>query len=255
MPLISAVAEHAVFRLSRYLHRSRAVAFTCAMLMLPVPSDPADVPLQVSSMIVELGANDLMPSDVKINSTASNPVAVQIFPTRVIAPGQEHEAVIALNDLDQPGLQISPRRFVLQQGVEQTLRFVALGAAGDQDRVYRVLVKPDAPANGPETDALVAYNLLVLVRPANPVVELEAARDSDELVLRNTGNTNALIQDGYQCLNEDQCLKLPSRRIYAGAQTRVHLPYAMAPANYLLVGPDGSRHLKFPAAGPTPRED
>ncbi len=254
MPLISAVAEHAVFRLSRYLHRSIPAALMGALLLLIAPFARADALLTVSSMVVELGADGQIFSDVKIRNEASVPVAGQIFPTRVLQPGQDKETVVALSELDQPGLDISPRRFFLKQGMEQTLRFVALGAASEQDRVYRVLVKPDAPASTLETDALAAYNLLVLVRPAHPVVELEARRNSDELVLHNIGNTNVLIQDGYQCDDEGRCLKLPSRRIYAGAQTHIQLPYASAPANYLLVGPDGSRHLKYSSQEQTPGE-
>ncbi|WP_147385650.1 fimbrial biogenesis chaperone [Oleomonas cavernae] len=109
------------------------------------------------------------------------------------------------------------------------MRLSLLEAPTDRERVWRVAFRPmvgETSAEGSALKVLVAYNILVIALPPAPRAEVAARRNGRTLFLENHGNSNALLFDGRQCdAAGGNCRELPSRRLYAGNDWRLELPY------------------------------
>jgi hypothetical protein len=79
---------------------------------------------------------------------------------------------------------------------------------------------------------MVGYDVLVLVRPLRPVIEVTGTRDGKRLTFHNAGNASVEIVDGRQC-KDGQCSDLPGKRLYPGTSWSVDLPSDL-PAEYTL---------------------
>ena len=107
---------------------------------------------------------------------------------------------------------------------------MTLEEAGKTDRVFRVDFSPAVgklKAKSSAIKILVAYQALVMIRPAKPVVNVNAERKGKSIVFTNTGNTNALLQNGRQCnpKKKEECQQLTNRRLYSGNTWKLELPY------------------------------
>lgn len=183
--------------------------------------------LQLTPMILELGADQGSRTDVIASNAGDEPLYLDVIPARIDQPGQTGETRQVEDDPDALGLLVTPRRFVLQPGGTRRIRVAALQPPGEVDRVYRILVKPavaDTPAETSQIRVVVGYDLLVFVRPTRPTIAIEAERRDGALILRNQGNSNVLFQRGEFCVDAQPCTPLTTRRVYPGASVRIELP-------------------------------
>jgi hypothetical protein len=137
---------------------------------------------------------------------------------------------------------------ILEPGERRLLRIASLAPITNEEHVYRVTVKPvvggvDAKDSG--LKLLVGYDVLVLVRPAQPVTNVSAVRVGKKLVFRNAGNVSVEIVDGKQCnASHVECSALPGKRLYSGASWTVELG-SDGPAEYTLKSPGRTDRRTF----------
>jgi len=123
---------------------------------------------------------------------------------------------------------------ILEPGALRSIRLVSLNDNLTNDRIYRVMVKPqvgtitsDAPVleGSPNIvmKIMAAYDVLVVARPSNSKATINAERTDSELTLTNSGNTNILLAEGVVCpantRDEDRsekCTSIEATRIYSG---------------------------------------
>jgi P pilus assembly chaperone PapD len=173
-------------------------------------------------------------------------VSVEII--QVKNPGSEEEERVKVTDPGQSKLIVTPNRLIVPPSGRKTMRLVNL-QPGEEERIYRVTVKPVLPPlENPESSMVrivVAYQLLVIVQPVEPLENLSVVRQDRELIFENTGNTNVLISEGAQCDNSGgNCVDLPTKRIYAGIRYTVPLSYD-TPVSYKLTASEESKQEIF----------
>lgn len=218
-----------------------------ALLAAVVPFTPASAELTVSQLIVEL-LPSAATADIEIANDSSERSYVSVEPREIISPGSANEQPFVSPDPAALGLIASPARMVLEPRQRRTIRLAAISSELPRERVYRVTIKPvagDVTSDESGLKLLVGYDLLVLVRPAKPVVALVAKRDQHVLTLTNTGNSSVELSDGKQCDKRGApCQSLPSRRLYAGASWTQAFS-ADAVGEYRVRSADGWSALKF----------
>lgn len=221
------------------------LALTLSMIQ---PVTAASANLVLSEMIVDLQPGTHAREDVEVANDGPDRLYVAVEPALIVNPGSVSQTRTTDPDPEQLGLLATPARMILEPGQRRLLRIAAIGAIPRTERVYRVTVKPVA---GPIASAssglkiLVGYDMLVLVRPANPRIQVDGVRNDRTLVVTNSGNSSVELLDGKQCdAIGKQCVSLPAKRLYAGA--RFSQPLTLGgPVEYRVKSPLGEEHKHF----------
>lgn len=204
--------------------------------------DGARAQIALEQAIVDFQADDPRREDVEISNSGDETLYVAVTPRLVKNPGEENEERVEIRNPRELGLLASPRKMILEAGQRSLLRLSLLGRPTEEDRIFRVNVAPRY--NEFETDqtgvrVVIAYNMLVIARPPDAKAELVGQRTGNTLTLRNEGNSNALLLEGEQCApSGGDCQNLPTRRMYAGNEWTVTLPYATE-TSWRVRTPDG----------------
>ena len=190
-------------------------------------SVPADAELVLSDLVVELQAGKNSRKDIELWNNSDGRSYVEISPAEIVNPGKANESRRQALDPEQLGLLVSPNRMILEPGQHKVIRVAAIAAPGDRDRVYRITVKPvvgDVSGEHTGLKLLIGYDVLTIVRPANPNPKIVGLRDGRTALIRNEGNASAELINGKQCNSAGgQCVVLPGKRLYAGAEWRLPL--------------------------------
>lgn len=223
--------------------RMRA-AFLGLALMAVAQSGHAQ--LTVDKLWMDFEANSAGREDVLLRNESDRRYYISVEPAEIVNPGRENEERVEYQNPQDLGLLISPNRLVLEPGQFRALRIVSINEPLSKDRVYRIRVTPKIGAievdnaEGDERDAnlviLMAYDLLVVVRPEDAETNIESERVDQTIVLRNTGNTNTLLIDGKACPkdgDERECVSLPDTRLHAGASVAFDLPQPDAQVRFV----------------------
>lgn len=192
---------------------------------LVLPAQVAHSEIVLSQLVVELRAGKSVRQDIEVLNKDPERAYVVAEPRQIIAPGTPGEKSLADPDPGKLGLLVSPARMVLEPSQSKLIRFADVAPTPERERVYRVTVKPvvgglEAEESG--IKIMVGYDVLVLVRPAKPEVNVSATRDGQKLVWQNDGNVSVELTDGRQCRTEaSDCSSLPGKRLYAGTSWHV----------------------------------
>jgi P pilus assembly chaperone PapD len=206
----------------------------------------ADVVL--SQLIVELKPAEAAVGDVDVWNNSPDRAYVAAEPREIIGPGTAAQASRKEPNPEKLGLLVAPARMILEPGQHKLLRIASIGPAGAHERVYRITVKPEV--GGLVSDksglkVLIGYDVLVLVRPAEPRPALVGRRSGNLLTFTNEGNVSIELAEGRQCDPAGRdCTTLPGKRLYAGAQWTEPLR-SSAPVDYLVISPSGAGHRSF----------
>lgn len=188
---------------------------------------PAGAELVVSDLVVELQPGKNSRKDIELWNNSDERSYVEIKPAEIINPGQSSEMRRELVDPEKLGLLVSPNRMVLEPGQHKAIRIAAIAPPADRERVYRVTVKPvvgDISDGQSGLKILVGYDVLTMVRPANPLPKIEGNREGRTLVVRNEGNSSVELLNGKQCVTAGQgCAALAGKRLYSGAEWKLQL--------------------------------
>lgn len=224
---------------------------TCLSLILMaagliIPT-AAQADLKLSQLIVELQQGNKTRDDIEVWNDGPERAFIAVEPREIIHPGTSVQTDRRDPDPEKLGLLVSPARLILEPGQRRLLRVAALTPSAQQERVYRVTVKPVAgelKASASGIKVLVGYDVLVLVRPSAPSIGVSASREGGELILRNGGNASVELVDGQQCNVQKQCSPLGGKRLYAGASWTIHLLPGRS-AEFMVKGPGKEERRVF----------
>ena len=206
----------------------------------------ADVLL--SQLIVELKPGAAAVGDVDVWNNSPDRAYVAAEPREIISPGTAAQGTRIEPDPEKLGLLVAPARMILEPGQHKLLRIASIGPADTHERVYRITVKPEVGALVSDKSGLkvlIGYDVLVLVRPADPRPVVVGKRNGNLLTFTNEGNVSIELADGRQCDPAGKaCTSLPGKRLYAGAQWTEPLRSA-APVEYLVISPSGADRRAF----------
>lgn len=228
--------------------RRLATAVLAIFSVFLVPFSAANANLVLSELIVELQPGAHARDDIELRNDGAERLYIEVDPALITNPGKPSQRRTTNSDPEQLGLLATPARLILEPGQRRLLRIAAIGPAPVVERVYRVTVKPVAGRISSASSGLkilVGYDMLVLVHPAVPRVEIEASRHGRTLLVKNDGNTSVELLDGKQCdATDKQCVKLPAKRLYAGAEWNETLSLD-GPIEYRIHSPLGDEHKHF----------
>lgn len=214
---------------------------------LPFAS-PASADLVLSELIVELQPGNQAREDVEIWNNSPERSYVAIEPREIIDPGLSSQSDRKDPDPQKLGLLVSPSRMILEPGQRRLLRVAALLPAADREHVYRVTVRPvvgGIQSNDTGLKVMIGYDVLVLVRPTQPIPRVSAVRTGRALRFSNSGNVSVEVIDGRQCAKaRSDCTELPGKRLYPGASWTVDLKSDL-PAQYVLKSPGHSEPVVY----------
>lgn len=190
--------------------------------------------------IVDFPANEPPRQDVAVSNQGTDTAYVQVEVLKVTNPGTEQEQRIPVTDQEEISFVASPAKLAIPGGGRKLVRLVNLDQ-GSQEQVYRINFTPVLPPlqendAGMAVRVVVAYQVLALIHPDNPVEKLLVKREGRTLTFVNEGNSYALVADISQCQpNGEECkTDLGAKRLYAGNRFTVELPYANGPVSYKL---------------------
>ena len=218
-----------------------------AGLVLLLPSS-ARADLVLSELVVELQPNKHMREDLEVWNDSPERSFVAIEPREIINPGSPTQSVHRDPNPEKLGLLVGPSRMILEPGQRKLVRIASVSGSSDREHVYRVTVKP--VVGGIESEdsglkVLVGYDVLVLVRPAQPTANVSASRNGRSLTFSNSGNVSVELVNGRQCkAQQAQCTELPGKRLYPGASWSVDLQ-SDSPAEYTLKSPGRTDRRQF----------
>jgi P pilus assembly chaperone PapD len=186
--------------------------------------------------------------DVMILNQEEENLYVSIDIMEVRDPGTEQEVREKVTDPGQAKFVVTPNKLIIPPLGRKPVRLVNL-APGNLERIFRVNVTPVLPPLEDVTTSVVrvvvAYQLLVIVQPLQPIEDLQVTRNGRQLLFENRGNTNFLLSEGTQCDSDGaNCDELPTKRIYASNTFEVPLKYD-TPVSYKLTASDASRQTVY----------
>jgi P pilus assembly chaperone PapD len=206
----------------------RITLFSLLTALAAVQAAPARAEFIISSAIVEFTADGPRQQDIELISRSKDNDYVVSEVSEIVKPGLAGEERRPVEDPASAGLLVTPDKTILAGGGRKLLRFVLLQEPGEQERIYRVAVKP--VIRGVENQAkvglkvLIGYEVLVIVRPAAMAPAYTAHRQGKTFTVANTGNTDILFQHGQQCAQAGSCKLTPIIRVYAGGSDHFALP-------------------------------
>jgi len=224
------------------------LAAAAAALVTAVAPSPASAQIALSNLVVELsGAKDAR-QDVEVVNNGADRAYVAVEPAEVVNPGTPSETRRSDPDPEKLGLLVAPSRMILEAGERKLVRIAELAPPGDRERIYRVTVKPVVgPLSSDQSGlkVLIGYEVLVLVRPAQPRAAVTATRSGDTITFHNDGNVSVELEHGRQCDASGKiCSELPGKRLYAGAQWAAQVKPGKHP-EYMLRSPGQAIRKSF----------
>jgi P pilus assembly chaperone PapD len=197
--------------------------------------------------IVDFRSTEPPRQDVTVINQGDDIAYVKVEVLQVLNPGTEKEERNIVNNPEQIQFVASPSKLAISPGGRKQVRLVNLAPPGEE-RVFRVNFTPVLPPLQEQTEGLgvkfvVAYQVLVLVHPAQPVENLVIKRDINSIRFDNQGNSYALVSNVRQCDKDGKNCQddLGSKRLYAGNKMMISLPYTGTPVTFKLTNFKGSR--------------
>src|SRR5262249_5576360 len=175
--------------------RGRKIGMTLCLVALPavlVPA-PARAELVLGELIVELQAGKQVRDDVEVWNNSPERSFVSIEPREIVNPSLSSQTALKDPDPEKLGLLVSPERMILEPGQRKLVRIATLSADATREHVYRVTIKPVVGGLQAEDSGLkivVGYDVLVLVRPMQPMANVTASRNGKMLTFNNSGNVS-----------------------------------------------------------------
>jgi P pilus assembly chaperone PapD len=195
--------------------------------------------------IVEFTADEAPRKDIWVINDDSDNAYVKIQVLAVKHPGTEQETREEITDPDQISFVASPSKLVIPPKGRKLVRLVNLSPPGEE-HVYRINFTPILPPlqeeEGATVRVVIAYQVLALIHPESPTENLVIDRKGETLTFRNKGNSYALMGAGTQCDSAgENCEDLPAKRLYAGNEWQITLPFAATEVSYSLSNYKGTR--------------
>jgi len=211
-------------------------ALALTLVILGALDRDAAARVTIDRVVLDFGPGATKSQDLILHNDGDQREYVLVGPREIVGPGTPSAHAETSPDPGQLGLLVTPRKLVLDPGQRRVVRVVTVGPRPARDRIYRLHVRPvvgaidsDAPV---ALKVLLAYDVLVIVRPDEAVARPHVERRGRTLVFTNDGNTNALASPEPQCDERGGACVVPQAvRVYAGSTQEVQLPHE-GPATY-----------------------
>jgi len=214
----------------------RTACFLLFAFLLLATSSQAQI--SVDNVILRFSAGQRPVQNVNVRNNSDKLGYVTVEVTSVTNPGKNEKAEKSKD------LIASPKAFSIEANGVRAVRLLVQSAPIDEERIFRVSFIPQDKGFGDEyvktqsgrsavIRVLSGMGMLVFVDPTKPVIKLDWNRSGDNLVFENTGNVNIYLADGVSCppgseknteekgvttAKSDECPKLETKRLYAGAK-------------------------------------
>jgi P pilus assembly chaperone PapD len=216
---------------------------------------PAAATIQVGKNIIHFLPGEQPRIDVPVRNPDDETRYIEVEVLEVRNPGTDAETRTPVIDARRVDFLVTPNRFILPPGGKQIVRFVNTGGHGEEERIFRVNLKPvPPPAEATRTAirVVVAYQVLAIIEPAERASDLAVERIGNSLTVANLGNTNALFRNGVQCMSEEdlrdlpegRCRSLQARRVHPGNTWTLDLPYN-APVEFIVSEAGRARRQRY----------
>ncbi len=178
-------------------------------------------------------------ADITVQNSGDQVAYVEATITKVENPGMPDQKSVNIPEGSSPfeaGIALTPTKMVIPPNGQQVVRLIPFVKATAKDLIYIVNIFPVSGAlidhekvkEGAASASVsftIGYGVRVILLPKTPVPVLQATRQGKVLEIINTGNTNALLGNGKQCIDK-VCHPIDqSTRLYAGTSWKVTLPY------------------------------
>lgn len=190
--------------------------------------------ISVSPVIIDLqsGKSSVNSQLLKIKNVAMHKIYVQLTPRVIENPGKKNERRKLIADPRKAGLFVTPSKLIIPPKSERTVKVAVIGAPKQTDKIYRIDVAPKVANEyfskeklSAGLQLLISYDVLVIRRPLKPQAIISIQRSDRTVTVTNTGNSNALLFNGKQCV-KGRCQSLPVHRMYAGNKWVFKVPAA-----------------------------
>ena len=196
--------------LSSALSRATSSALSTMLLVAAVSMQAAQADISVNKAIIEFMPDGEYFTDIKVSNDSRHNAYVAATVQEVIKPGQSAEHKVSASTPEQALLIATPQRLVIPGMETAAIRLLNLDESVKQERVYRVAISP-AKGRDKGTNSgvrvIVAYDLLVMVRPKTIVTDIKAQRTNGFMILHNHGNASVILGGGQQCERSRENIK------------------------------------------------
>ena len=222
-----------------YFHRSYRVHFFILSLLFTGLGDTASATMQLDRVITYFDADKLPRQDILVTNPDKEKLFLETEVLKVNFPGASNEERIKITDPDKVQLLVTPDKSIVPPGGRKTVRLLHLDKPPAVEEVYRVTFKPvvgKLEATESAVKILVAYQVLVFIRPKNPIVNVSGKAKDREITFINKGNINVVLRNGRYCpagvsikasrkKKQQHCKEFSeSNRIYAGESWTMEIP-------------------------------
>lgn len=207
---------------------------------------PLAAQFSVNPMLINFFPSGAQYQDVRIFNQGAKTLYLNITALKIQNPGLPTQKEIAFSHQNPYdfGLVVSPKAMVLEAHQARLLRVMILHPDMKHETVYFVNIIPaqgemefiDSGKHMPHVQLgmqiIMGFQLKVFVRPKLALPALSIQQKGKDVYLKNTGNTNILIQEVRYCKTAkeayEDCSLLPQvKRLYAGNDWHFQLPKAL----------------------------
>ncbi len=211
----------------------KKVLISFILIILPFSISEA-ASIRLDNVIVHFENGTKSKKDIEVSNTSQETAYVEVTVYEVVNPGEDNEETRVVTDPKNISLLVSPNKTIIPPNGRSFLRLVNLSTPKDKERIFRLKVAPvegEGQAHDTGVRLLIAYGVLVIVEPENPMTDLVYSREGKVITFSNNGNSNILLSNGMLCKEKTQedekenCEKLQSKRLYAGNKWSLTLPF------------------------------
>ena len=235
-----------------YFRPSYRVHFFTLSLLFSGLGDTASASIQLDRAITYFDADKLPRQDILVTNPDKERLFLETEVFKVNFPGASNEERIKITDPDKVQLLATPDKSIVPPGGRKTVRLVHLDKPPTIEEVYRVTFQPVVGESETKESAvkiLVAYQVLVFIRPKHPFVNVAGKAKDREITFTNKGNINVVLRNGRYCpagvsqkasrrRKQQHCKDISeSNRIYAGGSWTLEIPpYAKPKKGFIEFG-------------------
>lgn len=198
--------------------------------------------ITVSRSVIEFSPTEKL-QDIEVLNTGDYKIYLDMSLAEIQHPESANPIRQELTDPRVAPVLVSPKQLLVLPGQRKRLRIIMREAAQEQDRIFRLTVKPytgklniESSGTGEKASAikvLVGYDLLLISRPESIQPDLKTVRTDDSIKFVNSGNTNVLLRRIRQCDSAgNDCQELQPNRLYAGETYQIDLPKKGSASEY-----------------------
>ncbi len=208
-----------------------------------------DAQVRVQPNLVYFADGQAKTQDLQLTNTQPHKAYVTVKVYRVVPQKKGDAKRVLVKNPVKAGLIIAPKQLIIPGNQGRAVRLVNIKPNSTKERSFVLIVEPNVKIKKQkQSDEIkvgihlnIAYGVRVILEPKNPRPEMTVKREGQQLIFNNVGNISQVLSHVEQCPKKDVpkaerdkvCFHSNAKRIYAGHQYTVKLPY-QTPVSYTL---------------------